>query len=40
MQGLLERFPDHKTTFLNVAQGILVNKPTLASAVVETVVQH
>ena len=33
MQGLLERFPDHQTAFLNVAQGILVNKPTLAHTV-------
>ena len=33
MQGLVERFPDHQTAFLNVAQGILVNKPTLAHTV-------
>ena len=33
MQGLLDRFPDHQTAFLNVAQGLLVNKPTLAHTV-------
>jgi len=33
MQGLLDRFPDHKLHFLNVAQGILVDKPTVAHTV-------
>lgn len=33
MQGLLDRFPGHRTMFLNVAQGILVDKPTLAHTV-------
>ncbi|MYL81755.1 chemotaxis protein CheD [Desulfovibrio aerotolerans] len=33
MQGLLDRFPNHKIAFLNVAQGILVDKPTVAHTV-------
>lgn len=33
MQGLLDRFPDHKIAFLNVAQGILVDCPTMAHTV-------
>lgn len=33
MQGLLDRFPDHKLRFLNVAQGILVDCPTVAHTV-------
>ena len=33
MQGILERFPDHKIAFLNVAQGILVDCPTVAHTV-------
>lgn len=33
MQGLLDRFPDHKLAFLNVAQGIMVDCPTVAHTV-------
>ncbi|WP_428564482.1 MAG: chemotaxis protein CheD [Solidesulfovibrio sp. DCME] len=33
MQGLLERFPDHCLAFLNVAQGGLYERPTMAHTV-------
>ncbi|MHC1791148.1 chemotaxis protein CheD [Solidesulfovibrio sp.] len=33
MQGLLDRFPGHKLAFLNVAQAILVDSPTMAHTV-------
>ncbi|WP_300161539.1 chemotaxis protein CheD [Solidesulfovibrio sp.] len=33
MQGLLERFPDHALAFLNVAQGGVYERPTMAHTV-------
>jgi chemotaxis protein CheD len=33
MQGLLERFPNHDLAFLNVAQGGLYDRPTMAHTV-------
>ncbi|WP_029457140.1 chemotaxis protein CheD [Solidesulfovibrio alcoholivorans] len=33
MQGLLDRFPGHALAFLNVAQGGLYNRPTMAHTV-------
>lgn len=33
MQGLLERFPGHELAFLNVAQGGLYDRPTVAHTV-------
>ena len=33
MQGLIDRYPDHALAFLNVAQGGVYNRPTLAHTV-------
>jgi len=33
MQGLIDRYPDHASAFLNVAQGGVYNRPTLAHTV-------